>query len=289
MSMIAFKPSRATATPAPRPTGLTAAPDCVTAGAGPLVVLAHCSMAGASQWSRLSTELAGGFRVKAVNLFGYGGTPALSKPQAATLDAFASLLAAAVPRDAENVHLLGHSLGGAVAMHAAAHQLRGRVGRLVLIEPSLFALLAQRGRREAYCEIATLLGYVKACVREGLLNAAAETFIDYWQGAGSWAATPPERRIAFARMARLLPGEAHALLHTQADIARLVAALPRETLLIASRDTTRPSAEIVAQLGQMRPEWRAATVPEGGHMATLTHSRLVNPLVRAFLDEAGDR
>ena len=114
------------------------------AGAGPLVVLVHASMAGATQWSGLIGELASDFNVRAVNLFGYGGTPAWSKPQPPALTDFAGLVAEAVPANASGVHLVGHSLGGAIAMHAAAHQLRGRVASLTLIEPSLFFLLAQR-------------------------------------------------------------------------------------------------------------------------------------------------
>jgi pimeloyl-ACP methyl ester carboxylesterase len=258
---------------------------CLEAGSGPLVVLVHSSMAGARQWSSLIGELKGDALVRAVNLFGYGATPAWSKSRAASLDDFAALVAGAVPATASGVHLVGHSLGGAIAMHAAAHQLRGRVASLTLIEPSLFFLLAQCGSVDAYCEIATVLDYAMGCVREGLLAAAAECFIDYWQGVGSWAATPEPRRLGFARMASLMPPEAAALLHSDTDAERWIATLPRDTLLISSLDTTRPSAALIAALGTLRPDWACMRVGEGGHMAPVTHPQLVNPLVRAFIAE----
>src|SRR5262249_7063262 len=115
--------------------------DFIEAGDGPLVVLVHASMAGARQWSSLMGDLNDRFRVRAGNLFGYCGTPAWSGAHPATLDDFAVLVAQAVPARERKIRLVGHSFGGAVAMHAAARQLRGRVERLVLVEPSLFYLL----------------------------------------------------------------------------------------------------------------------------------------------------
>src|SRR6185503_2190671 len=50
--------------------------DYAEAGAGPLAVLVHASMSGARQWGALTQALAGRFRVRALNLFGYGRTPA---------------------------------------------------------------------------------------------------------------------------------------------------------------------------------------------------------------------
>jgi pimeloyl-ACP methyl ester carboxylesterase len=49
--------------------------DYLEAGSGPCVVLAHSSVAGARQWRRLMAELKDSFHLRAVNLFGYGGTP----------------------------------------------------------------------------------------------------------------------------------------------------------------------------------------------------------------------
>ena len=139
-------------------TDLTSKPayvDFMEAGAGSLVVLVHSSMAGARQWSALTHDLQDRYLVRAVNLFGYGNTPAWSETKPPSLDDYAELVASAVPESARNVALIGHSFGGAVAMQAAAHQLRGQVERLVLIEPSPFYLLDIPDHREAFCEISS--------------------------------------------------------------------------------------------------------------------------------------
>jgi len=118
--------------------------DFLEEGSGPPVVLVHSSMAGARQWSTLMPELNTRWNVRAVNLFGYGGTRAWRGAAPPPLDDYATLIASVIPQSAPKIALVGHSLGGAVAMRAA-QQLRGRVDRLVLIEPSLFHLLDSCG------------------------------------------------------------------------------------------------------------------------------------------------
>jgi pimeloyl-ACP methyl ester carboxylesterase len=50
--------------------------DYLEAGSsGPVVMLVHSSVSGARQWRRLMDHLKDQFRVRAVNLFGYGKTP----------------------------------------------------------------------------------------------------------------------------------------------------------------------------------------------------------------------
>jgi pimeloyl-ACP methyl ester carboxylesterase len=259
--------------------------DFIEAGAGPLVVLVHSSMSGARQWSALTHDLEDHFQVRAVNLFGYGGTPAWSEPVPPSLDDFAELVAAVVPSTAKSVHLVGHSLGGAVVMQAAACQLRGRVESLVLIEPSLFYLLDRHGRREAFCEILALATYTKRWVVDRTPEAAAERFIDYWGGPGAWAVSSPGRKSAFARAATLLPNEWNALLTGTTSLDAWAAALPPHTLVMSSVNTVRPSREIVELLLQTRADWEFVPVHDGGHMAPLTHSQLINPVIRTFITD----
>ena len=82
--------------------------DFVEEGAGPLVVLVHSSMSGARQWSALIRDLKDFSLVRAVNLFGYGNTPAWSKVESPSLEDYAELVARAVPRTADHVSLVGH-------------------------------------------------------------------------------------------------------------------------------------------------------------------------------------
>jgi pimeloyl-ACP methyl ester carboxylesterase len=257
--------------------------DYIEAGAGPLVVLVHSSMAGARQWSALTCDLADHALVRAVNLFGYGNTPAWSDTKPPSLDDFAQLVARAVPSGSSDISLVGHSLGGAVAMHAAAHQLNGRVKNLVLIEPSLFSLLDIHARPEPFNEISALAAYTKQCIADQQLEAAAERFIDYWCGSGTWAASSANRRASFVQSIALLPHEWDAVLDAKAPSAESIATLPRQTLVMCSAATSRPSRAIVEVLLDARPDWESVNICEGGHMAPLTHPHIVNPIIRRFL------
>jgi len=117
--------------------GLTVKVDFLEAGSsGPVVMLVHSSVAGARQWRRLMDDLKDQFRVRAVNLYGYGKTPPWPNEKRQTLDDQARLVEAALPAGADDIYLVGHSFGGSVAVKAAA-RLKGRVSRLVLLEPTL--------------------------------------------------------------------------------------------------------------------------------------------------------
>jgi len=260
--------------------------DFIEAGDGPLVLLVHASLAGARQWSGLMSDLGDRFHVRAVNLFGYGATPAWSSTQRPRLDDFAALVARAVPSTGRKVHLVGHSFGGAVAMHAAAHQLRGRVERLVLMEPSLFYLLEQNGQRAAFREIFALASFTEHSLATGAVQDAAKRFIDYWGGSGSWAGMPDGKKSA---LLNLMPGMAHeweAILSGGTTAAEWSALLPRHTLLMLSARARRPSRGIVQALWRHAGvNWELTNIPQAGHMAPLTHPHIVNPTVRGFLTD----
>ena len=254
------------------------APDFLDAGSGPLVVLLHASLSNARQWGAFTQAIEQRHCVRALNLFGYGRTPAWPAPAVPTLDDYADLVLAAIPRDAGAVTLIGHSFGGAVAMQTA-RRLGARAAKLVLLEPSIFALLEMCGRRDAYAEI-------KALARDSALNPperAAERFIDYWSGPGAWAATPEPRRAAYMRGIGLVRNEFAAAFGARLSLDDWRRALPRKTLVTFAADTTRPSREIADLLSLAGAGWEFARVASGGHMAPLTRPELVNPLIAQFL------
>jgi pimeloyl-ACP methyl ester carboxylesterase len=272
-----------------QPTQASVSNDCLDqvhfteSGAGPLVVLVHSSMAGAHQWSALTSDLEHRFRVRAINLFGYGRTPAWSGARLPSLDDYAQLVARAVPSTANGICIVGHSFGAAVAMQAAAYQLRGRVKNLVVIEPSLFYLLDCHEHRDAFREITALATYTRQCLSNDATEAAAERFVDYWCGPGTWAAAPPARRSSLARLVGLLPNEWNAVLGRAMTPDAWSAALPERTLVMSAAKTTRPSRELVDVLLDACLDWEFAMTWDGGHMAPLTHPQLVNPIIRGFL------
>ncbi len=244
-------------------------------------MLVHSSAAGARQWRRLMDGLADRFRLRAVNLYGYGKTPPWPDERAQTLDDQASLVEAALPADANDIVLVGHSFGGAVAMKAAA-RLKSRVAKLALIETNPFHLLAQAGRTDAFEEAMALRDCIKAFGARGEWEIAAERFADYWNGEGSWVATPAERRAAFAEAIKPVFFEWDAVLDPT-TAAQWAADLPAETLLVCDPRTVRPVRELDAILRAAAPHWQSAEM-EGGHMAPLTRPERVNPIIAAFLN-----
>ena len=257
--------------------------DVIEAGStGPIVMLVHSSVSGARQWGRLIDDLQDRFRVRAVNLFGYGRTPPWPEGRTQSLDDQARLVEAALPPGAGEICLVGHSFGGAVAMKAAA-RLGARVRKLVLIETNPFDLLAQHGRQRAYAEAVALRDCVKTCGDRGEWAIAAERFADYWGGAGTWRGMRPERRAAFAQA--LMPNyfEWDAVMNDGTTAEQWAALLPNDTLLISDPRSALPIREITAILRRTCPAWVYQEVPGAGHMAPLTHPDLINPLVRTFL------
>jgi pimeloyl-ACP methyl ester carboxylesterase len=256
--------------------------DFLEAGSGSVVMLLHSSVSGARQWRRLIDDLKGEFHVRAINLFGYGKTPAWPMGSSQTLDDQARLVEAALPADAGTVCLVGHSFGGSVAMKAAA-RLSGRVTKLVLLETNPFWLLDQAGRAEAFAEAMELRNVIKKFGALGKWSAAAEIFADYWGGAGSWQAMPPDRQSAFAEALKPNFSEWDAVMNETTPIEEWARVLPRSTLAVSDPCTVLPIREITALLREACPAWRHEEIVGAGHMAPLTRPDLVNPLVKSFL------
>jgi pimeloyl-ACP methyl ester carboxylesterase len=249
---------------------------------GPVVMLVHSSVSGARQWRRLMDDLKGTFRLRAVNLFGYGKTPAWPNHAVQSLDDQAMLVESALPANADQIYLVGHSFGGSVAMKTA-ERLADRVSKLILIETNPFYLLAQAGRKEAYAEAAELRDCVKKFGALDQWSTAAARFADYWGAAGTWTGMSPERRTAFAEALKPNFFEWDAVMNETTSAKQWASRLPGATLMMYDPATVLPIREIAAILRDSCPEWACQEIPGAGHMAPLTRPELVNPLIGSFL------
>ena len=159
----------------------------------------HCSGSSGRQWDRYAAALSRRFEVVAPDLLGCG-VP-LPWPMSATLrlDDEAAHVERWLDGAPGGVHLLGHSYGGAVALQLALRWPH-RVRSLTLYEPVRFALLFGRPDTAAEGEAIVAVGRrIGAQARQGQLQEAAQTFVDYWSGQGSWLAIDPRRRDALAQ------------------------------------------------------------------------------------------
>jgi len=242
--------------------------DYLEAGSsGPVVMLVHSSVSGARQWRRLMDDLKDQFRVRAVNLFGYGKTPSWPAEATQTLSDQARLVEAALPPDAGEIYLVGHSFGGSVAMKVAA-RLAGRIARLVLLETNPFYLLAQAGRMDAFAEAMELRNYIKKFGALGEWATAAEKFADYWNGAGTWRKMSFDRRIAFSEALKPNFFEWDAVMNETTPAEQWAALLPQRNVVSMRswhgfahpRDHGNP-ASVLSQLGLRGGAWSRSHGP----------------------------
>lgn len=255
----------------------------LAAGAGPVVVLLHSSASGLRQWRRLVDELQGGYRLLAVNLFGYGGTSPWPADARQTLADQAGLVAAVVSQLDEPVILVGHSLGGAVALETALH-LGARLRAVIAFEPILFSLLRTHGPADAFTEIHKLSTRYQALGTTGQWDLAGELFIDYWSGTGTWSAMPEERKAGLRMMLPNVLHEWDAVIAPSRPLPDW-GNIPAPVHILRAADTRRPTHAVASLLVQTHRPWRLHELAEGGHMAPLSRPDLVNPLIANILTE----
>jgi pimeloyl-ACP methyl ester carboxylesterase len=98
------------------------------------VVLLHGLSGSSRWWSRSAPGLAGSYRVLMPDLVGFGRSPAAGRLPSP--DDTADLLARWLTRlEVETTHLVGHSMGGQIAVHFAVRH-PDRLRRLVLVDPA---------------------------------------------------------------------------------------------------------------------------------------------------------
>ncbi len=250
-------------------------------GRGEPVVLLHSSCYSRRQWRRLVAELAGRYRTLAVDLYGYGETSWPADPAAFSIDDEVRLVEHVLDGVAGPAHLVGHSYGGVVAL-ATAVRRPDRVRSLALHEPVVFQV-AQTGRLAPVgAEIGRMVELLAERVEAGAAAEAAQYFIDYWRGAGTWAALPERGRREAARVIPKLPVELRAILRSPYGLRDYGAI--RSPVCLTAGTVGRPAARRVAELlATVLADGSLQLVAGAGHMAPVTHPQLVNPRIAAHL------
>lgn len=255
----------------------------------PVVLALHSSGSPATMWRPLEALPAlAGIPVVAPALLGYPPNPSLVDGHLPTRhDDVAHALAALPPGDGP-VHLVGHSYGGVVAL-TAARALGPRVASVWVYEPVIFGALMNdpaaepEGREEAR---ATFLD--PRWAEPGAIGDEAwcTNFIDFWNGAGTFAALPPRTRQAIMRMGPKFAAEARDIFgggQTFADWA-----VPARPMTVAHGAATRACARAMAHgLVGANPGAVLHEVPGAGHMAPLNDPAGLVAWVGAHLARAG--
>ena len=156
------------------------------------VVLLHGSFTGRRAFSRQRAALLeAGFRLVLPSMRGHdGSSPTLPPEHGFDTTELADLLMVLGADGHRRVHLVGHSTGGTVAF-ALARDRPERVGRMVLIEPTLVGLLPDPWRAESLAAMGRAVNAGQAEAGRPAMRATMD-FI----GGDLWHGLPPEGQEA---------------------------------------------------------------------------------------------
>ncbi len=244
----------------------------VASDAGPPVIALHSGGMSSRQWKKLLERLAPTHRAMAPDFLGYGDSSPWprSEPFHFTHDVLG--VEALMDKLAEPVHLVGHSYGGLVALHAALHRPRA-VRSLSLCEPVAFGVLLTEGSLPSL----DAMPFQTPVLPDE--PDAAETwlswFVDYWNGAGGWSRIPDRMRTAFLESAPIAYGEVFSLLGDRTP-ANVWATITAPMLLVHGEHSPPESRRVATILAQTARDRSLHVVRGAGHMAPLTHEAEVN-------------
>lgn len=253
-------------------------------GHGDAVICLHSNASTSSQWRALSEMLSNRYRVLAVDGYGAGKSPPWPTDRSLRLIDEVELVSPVLRLAGERFHVVGHSYGGAVAMKLATLHPK-RVRSLAVYEPTLFHLVVAGGDplRSPARGIWSAATDAAHAVERGDNLAAAERFIDFWMGHGSWAAMPAARQAAVAASAQNVKGWRDALMG-ETLAASTLAALDIPVLLLCGDNSPQSSTSVARVLENTLARVTVAQQPGLGHMGPITHAALVNAQIVEFLD-----
>lgn len=249
-------------------------------GKGPLVIIAHCSLASHREWLPLIEALEPDWRVLAPDFIGYGQSGAWPEGKVFTGQADLAVLLGLAKETEEPIHLVGHSYGAALALEAA-RGLGSKVQSLTLVEPVAFNLLRVEHRPE-WAEIEQLGVAVLTAVSNGNDREAAAAFMRYWLGRLRWWLAPEKFKAAITATIRKVALEFMILIEAGARLSDY-ASITAPTLLIVGSKTRASARAVVDMLSSALPNTTMTVLKGAGHMSPFTHPSEVNRLIAGHL------
>lgn len=245
------------------------------------VVLLHSSAGSARQWEGLVAALQPRFRVHAVEFHGHGRRAAWCEDAPLTLADEAALVAPLLA-EAGGAHLVGHSYGAAVALKVATMH-PGHVRSLVAYEPVLFRWLIDDTvhPRPAH-DVVAMAAAIRNRLAMNQKHSAAQRFIDFWSGGGSWESMPGRKQDLIATHMRAVLQHFDALFAEPLQRAQL-ARLGMPMLFMTGARTVAVTRRLARLLRLALRHTCHEVLPGMGHMGPITHAAEVNRRIVEFL------
>lgn len=246
-----------------------------TSDIGEAVLALHCSGGNARQWRPLQQALKDQYALLTPEHYGTTQARLWMADRKLSLADEAEQSLALIDGTDGGVHLVGHSYGGALALHIALAR-PGRIASISLYEPCAFHLLPQlgAGADHALSEITALAATIDRHITAGNHSDAMSAFVNYWNGEGAWQGMKPEHQEHLSQWAVNANHAFDALFAEQASQQEYRQLnIPVELMLgTCSPDSVHA---VAAGLKQCLPHCRVTEMPGMGHMGPLTHAEKV--------------
>jgi len=155
----------------------------------------------------------------------------------------------------------------------------GLVRSLVVYEPVLFRwLLDDADEQPAAREIVDVVDTISHRLARGHDHSAAQRFIDYWSGDGTWDALHGGKRHFIATRMRAVLQHFDALFREPLERAQL-AALRMPMLFMTGAQTVAAARRLGELFRHALPQARHELLQGMAHMGPVTHAEHVNPRI----------
>lgn len=228
------------------------------------VLFIHSTGTGPMMWAGLTAAI-GDRRAVLPSNVGYPPNPPLARGTPFTIEEDVEKALAAVA-DEDMVHVVAHSYGGLVALHAVP-ALGPRLASMFLYEPVLFGALSREGDGDAAKEARTFASHPWFLTDDarGGREEWLELFIDYWNRPGAWKSMPAPMRAYALEVGWKMYQEVRQCFGDARTFEAWT--LPARTTIAFGERSPAASRAMAQGLGR---EVRRIEIPKAGHMAPLT-------------------